>query len=68
MDELTFHLDNEDGNLYYLNLSSTFDTSSDNLTALFGSIPKAASAANNLAPNYRDGVMFSNDEQLYLYG
>ncbi|KAH8422265.1 uncharacterized protein LDX57_000023 [Aspergillus melleus] len=60
--------DNEDGKLYYLNLSSTFDTSSDNLTALFGSIPKAASAANNLAPNYRDGVMFSNDEQLYLYG
>ncbi|PLB46355.1 hypothetical protein P170DRAFT_438177 [Aspergillus steynii IBT 23096] len=60
--------DNQEGKLYYLNLSSTFDTSSDNLTALFGSIPKAGAAANNLAPNYRDGVMFANDDQLYLYG
>jgi hypothetical protein len=28
----------------------------------------AGGIANNLAPNYRDGVMFSNQNEFYLYG
>ncbi|KMK58332.1 hypothetical protein Y699_03752 [Aspergillus fumigatus Z5] len=39
-----------------------------NLTALFGNISKAGGIANNIAPTYRDGAMFTNDNELYLYG
>lgn len=28
----------------------------------------AGGAANNIAPNYVDGVMFANDDEFYLYG
>lgn len=28
----------------------------------------AGGAASNIAPNYVDGVMFSNDDEFYLYG
>ncbi|KAL2823247.1 hypothetical protein BDW59DRAFT_148895 [Aspergillus cavernicola] len=59
---------NVDGLLYYLNLSSSFDTATTNLTSLFGSMQKAGGAANNIAPTYQDGVMFANDNMFYLYG
>ncbi|KAI9375114.1 hypothetical protein BJX61DRAFT_540139 [Aspergillus egyptiacus] len=63
---------NDDGNpegiLYTFDLSSSFNTKTSNLTSLFGEIEKAGGAANNLAPNYEDGVMFANDHKLYLYG
>lgn len=41
-----------------------------NASQLFGSISKAPNggSANNLAPNYYDGVMFTNDEEWYTYG
>ncbi|KAL2813846.1 hypothetical protein BJX63DRAFT_207880 [Aspergillus granulosus] len=59
---------NNEGLLYYLNLNSTFNTATSNLTELFGSIPKAGGIANNLAPTYHDGVMWANDNKFYLYG
>ncbi|EAW25695.1 uncharacterized protein NFIA_045140 [Aspergillus fischeri NRRL 181] len=59
---------NSDGLLYYFNLGTSFDTTTSNLTALFGNISKAGGIANNIAPTYRDGVMFTNDNELYLYG
>ncbi|EGY23744.1 kelch repeat protein [Verticillium dahliae VdLs.17] len=58
------------GLMYTLNFSRPFQ-SSDNLTALFGTISKARGGignANNDAPNYYDGAMFVNDAQLSLYG
>ncbi|GFF58203.1 kelch repeat-containing protein 2 [Aspergillus udagawae] len=59
---------NGHGLLYYLNLATSFDTTTSNLTALVGNISKAGGIANNIAPTYRDGVMFANDNELYLYG
>ncbi|KAF9894123.1 hypothetical protein FE257_009096 [Aspergillus nanangensis] len=55
-------------NLYYLNFSSTFDTTKTNLTALFGTISKTGGAAGNRAPEYHDGAMFANEGELILYG
>ncbi|EGY20877.1 uncharacterized protein VDAG_02401 [Verticillium dahliae VdLs.17] len=58
------------GLMYTLNFSRSFQ-SSDNLTALFGTISKARGGignANNDAPNYYDGAMLVNDAQLSLYG
>jgi hypothetical protein len=31
-------------------------------------MPKAGGIANNIAPTYRDGAMFANDNEFYLYG
>jgi hypothetical protein len=59
---------NGHGLLYYLNLATTFDTTTSNLTALFSNVSKAGGIANNISPTYRDGVMFANDNELYLYG
>ncbi|ETN38351.1 uncharacterized protein HMPREF1541_06386 [Cyphellophora europaea CBS 101466] len=58
----------EGGDMYRLNLSRPFDTSSTNLSALLEAMPKAGGAGNNIAPNYVDGTMFTNDGELYLYG
>ncbi|KAL4951657.1 hypothetical protein BDW69DRAFT_169587 [Aspergillus filifer] len=60
--------DNPDHLIYYLNLSSTFNTQTDNLTELFGSFAKGGGIASNLAPTYVDGTLFSNDNKFYLYG
>jgi hypothetical protein len=36
---------------------------------LFKEISKTGGlATNNIAPNYIDGVMFANDDELILYG
>lgn len=54
---------------YYLNLSSTFNTKTENLTALFGQLEKTGGIeGSNLAPDYNDGVMFANDGMFILYG
>ncbi|RDW61710.1 uncharacterized protein DSM5745_10382 [Aspergillus mulundensis] len=53
--------DNAKGLVYRLPLSSSFNTSSDNLTALFSTFEKGGGIAGNLAPTYHDGVMFAND-------
>ncbi|KAF4167415.1 hypothetical protein CNMCM6936_005031 [Aspergillus lentulus] len=59
---------NDEGLLYTLNLATSFDITTSNLTALFGNMSKAGGIANNIAPTYRDGAMFANDNELYLYG
>jgi hypothetical protein len=59
---------NAEGLLYTLDLSQSFNTENDNLTALFDTFAKAGGIGGNIAPTYRDGVMFANDNMLYLYG
>ncbi|KAJ5530000.1 Galactose oxidase/kelch beta-propeller [Penicillium freii] len=51
--------------IYYLNLTTSFNTKSD-----FMDILNNASVAGgvSMAPNYVDGTMFANDNELYLYG
>lgn len=56
-----------EGTIYYLNLSTPFNTSSDFMTVLKNT-SVAGGAANNIAPNYVDGMMFANDDEFYLYG
>ena len=56
------------GDMWRLNLSTPFDTTKTNLSALLDTMPKAGGAGNNIAPNYIDGAMLNNDEELYLYG
>jgi len=56
------------GDMFRLNFSQPFDTATTNLSALFARMPKAGGAGNNIAPNYIDGTMFVNDDELYLYG
>ncbi|KAJ9605144.1 hypothetical protein H2200_010534 [Cladophialophora chaetospira] len=61
-----------DGNaaadLFVLNFSTPFDTAKTNVSGLFNRMPKAGGQGNNIAPNYVDGTMFTNDGELYLYG
>ena len=59
---------NAAGDMYRLNLSSSFDTASTNLSGLLEPMPKAGGAGNNIAPNYVDGTMMFNYDELYLYG
>jgi hypothetical protein len=56
------------GDMFRLNFSQPFDTTKTNISALFERMPKAGGAGNNIAPNYVDGTMFSNNDELYLYG
>ncbi|RVX66076.1 hypothetical protein B0A52_10010 [Exophiala mesophila] len=56
------------GDMFMLNFSTPFNTASTNLSALLQRMPKAGGAGNNIAPNYVDGTMFTNDGELYLYG
>jgi hypothetical protein len=50
------------GGIYALNLSRSFNTSSNNFSALFTMLP------GSIAGTYVDGTMFANDDELYLYG
>ncbi len=56
------------GDMFRLNFSQPYDTATTNLSALFERMPKAGGAGNNIAPNYVDGTMLTNDGELYLYG
>ncbi|KIW62044.1 hypothetical protein PV05_02097 [Exophiala xenobiotica] len=56
------------GDMFRLNFSQSFDTTKTNISGLFERMPKAGGAGNNIAPNYVDGTMFSNNDELYLYG
>ncbi|KIW42040.1 uncharacterized protein PV06_05627 [Exophiala oligosperma] len=56
------------GDMFRLNFSQPFDTATTNISALFKKMPKAGGAGNNIAPNYVDGTMFANNDELYLYG
>ncbi|CAK7212564.1 hypothetical protein SBRCBS47491_001509 [Sporothrix bragantina] len=58
------------GIVWTLNFSVPFDTTKDNITADMGMLYKVAagSNANNVAPNYVDGAMLSNDDEWFLYG
>lgn len=56
--------------MYSLNLSYAFDTTEFNKsTSLLQPMSKTGgTAGNNIAPSYRDGAMFVNDGEFYLYG
>ncbi len=59
---------NMEGDMFVLNFSTPFDTTKTNVSGLFDRMAKAGGAGNNIAPNYVDGTMFTNDGELYLYG
>lgn len=59
---------NVEGDMFSLNFSTPFDTSKSNLSAILQRIPKAGGQGNNIAPNYIDGTIFSNNDEMYLYG
>ncbi|ETI29149.1 hypothetical protein G647_01602 [Cladophialophora carrionii CBS 160.54] len=59
---------NVDGDMFVLNFSTPFDTAKTNVSGLLNRMAKAGGAGNNIAPNYVDGTMFTNDGELYLYG
>ena len=59
---------NVQGDMYLLNFSQPFNIGTTNLSSLFTPKQKAGGAANNIAPNFIDGTMFANDDELYLYG
>jgi hypothetical protein len=48
--------------VYALNLSRPFNTSSNDVSALFTVLP------GSMAGTYIDGTMFANNDELYLYG
>jgi hypothetical protein len=52
-----------DGGVYALNLSRSFNTSSNDFSALFTML-----VGSNIIGNYVDGTMFANNDELYLYG
>lgn len=57
------------GIMFTLNFSQPFNTS-DNITALFGQLAKGSTdtGTTNIAPNYFDGAMFSNQAEILLFG
>jgi hypothetical protein len=56
--------------MYTLNLSYPFDIKRFNqTTSLLQPLSKTGgTAANNIAPNYIDGALLANDQELFLYG
>lgn len=59
---------NVEGDMFVLNFSIPFDTTKTNVSGLLDPMQKAGGAGNNIAPNYVDGTMFTNEGELYLYG
>ncbi|OQE91861.1 hypothetical protein PENNAL_c0008G05576 [Penicillium nalgiovense] len=57
---------NLEATIYYLNLTSSFNTKSDFMDLL--SNMSVAGGSASIAPNYVDGTMFANDNEFYLYG
>lgn len=59
-----------EGIMFSLNLSYAFDTMTFNqTTSLLQPMSKTGgTAGNNIAPNYRDGALFANNGEFYLYG
>jgi Kelch motif len=51
------------GNVYALNLSRSFSTSNNDFSALFTML-----SGSNITAVYMDGIMFANNDELYLYG
>src|ERR1700733_8952598 len=49
--------------VYALNLSRSFNTSSNDFPALFTMLSRS-----NITAMYVDGTMFANNDELYLYG
>ncbi|KUL85884.1 hypothetical protein ZTR_06378 [Talaromyces verruculosus] len=56
------------GVVYEFNLGQPFNQST-NITSLFKTLSKTGGlASNNIAPNYVDGAMFANDDELITFG
>lgn len=52
---------------FVLNFTQSFDTG-QNASDIIQRVPKVVGAGNNVAPNYYEGMLFSNDYELYMYG
>ncbi|KMU82044.1 hypothetical protein CISG_09271 [Coccidioides immitis RMSCC 3703] len=61
-------LENVDGDVFTLSLSTPFDTTRTNLTSLFGRLKPFPGAGSSLARNYMDGAMFASENEFILYG
>ncbi|ROW04475.1 hypothetical protein VMCG_04975 [Cytospora schulzeri] len=60
--------DNPMGLIYTLNFSTPFNMS-QNISEVFVTQSKVGGgAANNIAPNYFDGALLANDDELFFYG
>ncbi|QQK44895.1 Galactose oxidase/kelch, beta-propeller [Penicillium digitatum] len=57
---------NLEATIYYLNLKTSFNTTSDFMDLLNNL--SVAGGATSIAPNYVEGTIFSNDNEFYLYG
>ncbi|CAG8891175.1 unnamed protein product [Penicillium egyptiacum] len=57
---------NLEATIYYLNLTTSFNTKS-NFMDLLSNISVVGGSAS-IAPNYVDGTMFANNNEFYLYG
>ncbi|OQE36189.1 hypothetical protein PENCOP_c012G08838 [Penicillium coprophilum] len=57
---------NVNATIHYLNLSTSFNTTSDFMHIL--SNVSIFDGATSVAPNYVDGTMLANDNEFYLYG
>lgn len=60
---------NREALIYTFDLGSSFNSKTTNITGLFSDLSKSGGfAANNIAPNYVDGAILSNDNEYILYG
>ncbi|KAK4235846.1 hypothetical protein C8A03DRAFT_17452 [Achaetomium macrosporum] len=55
------------GLIYTLNFSTPFNTT-QNISAILGTLSKGGDGGSNLAPNYEDGALLGNNEEFFLYG
>ncbi|KAL2266898.1 hypothetical protein VTJ83DRAFT_4175 [Remersonia thermophila] len=55
------------GLIYTLNFSTPFNTT-QNISAILGTLSTGGGDTNNRAPNYEDGALLHNDHQFFLYG
>lgn len=59
--------DNLDGVIYTLNFSTPFNTT-QNISAILGTLETGGGGANSRAPTYLDGALLGNDAHFCLYG
>ncbi|AEO70882.1 uncharacterized protein THITE_72424 [Thermothielavioides terrestris NRRL 8126] len=55
------------GVIYTLNFSTPFNTT-QNISAILGTLATGGGDANNRAPNYVDGALLGNDNEFFVYG
>lgn len=66
---LTHLIGNSKATIYALDLGISFNTKKTNISGILDDMSKTGGfAANNIAPNYVDGALLSNDNEYFFYG